>query len=408
MRVAKSMLLSLLLVAVAAFSVRAEDDPKPPYLPVITPNGSTLPYKLVDGVKVFHLIAEPVKREFAPGLVVECWGYNGQTPGPTIEVVEGDRIRIYVTNKLEAPTSVHWHGIHLPNGMDGVSGLTQRPIKPGETFKYEYTLIQNGTFMYHSHFDEMVQMGLGMVGFLVVHPKGPEAKPVDRDFAIMLGEWFIPAGGTRPDPAVMTDFNYFTFNSRVFPGTMPLVVRKGQRVRIRIGNLSMDNHPIHLHEFPFRVTGIDGSSVPEEKQLASGVTIDVPPGSTRDIQFTADEVGDWALHCHKTHHTMSGMAHGMPNLIAVDQGKVEDKIAKLVPGYMAMGKSGMGDMMDMGQPKNILPMNYPGPFSSIEMGGMFTIVKVRENITTYDDPGWYKHPEGTVAGPVPESEVPKE
>ena len=124
------------------------------YTPVVTPNGSTLPWRVVDGVKVGHLVAEPCRREFAPGIVVDCWGYNGQTPGPTIEAVEGDRLRIYVTNRLPAPTTVHWHGILVPNGMDGVTGLNQKPIPPGETFKYEFRLRQSGTFMYHSHFDE--------------------------------------------------------------------------------------------------------------------------------------------------------------------------------------------------------------------------------------------------------------
>src|SRR5204862_2577327 len=123
------------------------------YTPVVTPNGATLPWKLVDGVKVFHLIAEEVDHEFAPGLMAKCWGYNGRTPGPTIEVVEGDRVRIFVTNKLGEPTSVHWHGIFLPNGMDGVAGLTQKAIEPGETYKYEFTLRQHGTHMYHPHFD---------------------------------------------------------------------------------------------------------------------------------------------------------------------------------------------------------------------------------------------------------------
>ncbi|MGI8437964.1 MAG: multicopper oxidase domain-containing protein, partial [Chthoniobacterales bacterium] len=132
------------------------------YLPVVTPNGSTLPWKMVGGVKEFHLIAEPVKREFAPGMIVNCWGYNGQTPGPTIEAVEGERVRILVTNKLPEPTSVHWHGVILPNGMDGVGGVTQKHIQPGETYAYEFPLIQHGAQMYHPHSDEMTQMALGM------------------------------------------------------------------------------------------------------------------------------------------------------------------------------------------------------------------------------------------------------
>ena len=128
------------------------------YKPVTTLNGSALPWKMKKGVKEFHLIAEPVEREFAPGMMVRCWGYNGLTPGPTIEAVEGDRVRFLVTNKLPEKTSVHWHGILLPSGMDGVGGLSQPHIQPGETYAYEFTLRQHGTFMYHPHSDEMVQM----------------------------------------------------------------------------------------------------------------------------------------------------------------------------------------------------------------------------------------------------------
>src|SRR5712691_7579175 len=156
-------------------------EPGKDYTPVITPNGSTLPWKIIDGVKVYHLIAGEVRdHEFAPGLKAHCWGYNGQVHGPTIEAVEGDRVRIYVTNRLPAPTSVHWHGVLLPSGMDGVAGLSQRPIPPGE--------------MYNSHHDEMVQIGLGMTGLFVIHPRTREHPPIDRDFAIMLHEWRIDVG----------------------------------------------------------------------------------------------------------------------------------------------------------------------------------------------------------------------
>jgi FtsP/CotA-like multicopper oxidase with cupredoxin domain len=126
-------------------------EPGKDYTPVVTPNNVSLPWKIVDGVKVYHLVAEEVGHEFAPGLKAKCWGYNGHVHGPTIEAVEGDRVRIYVTNKLPAGTSVHWHGLLLPNGMDGVAGLNQRIIQPGETFRYEFTLRQHRTHKYHSH-----------------------------------------------------------------------------------------------------------------------------------------------------------------------------------------------------------------------------------------------------------------
>ncbi|MET0152806.1 MAG: copper oxidase [Candidatus Binatia bacterium] len=368
---------------------------------VVTPNGASLPFVMKDGVKEFRLIAEPVEREFAPGMKVKCWGYNGRTPGPTIEAVEGDRVRFLVANRLPESTSIHWHGIILPNGMDGVSGLNQREIRPGETYAYEFTLRQHGTHMYHPHADEMLQMAVGMMGMFVIHPRQREDPPVDREFALMLHAFAVHPGTYRPDPSIMTEFNMFTFNSRVFPGTEPLVVRAGQRVRIRIGNLSMDEHPIHIHGHSFRVTGTDGGPVPKSAQWPE-TTVLVPVGSTRDMEFVADNPGDWALHCHKSHHAMNAMGHGIPNVLGVDQSAVEKRIAELLPGYTAMGESGMAEhsahAQHMPGPKNTLPMmRGRGPFGPLDMGGMFTVVKIRDGITGYDDPGWYRHPPGTVA-----------
>lgn len=382
------------------------------YTPVVTLNGSTLPWYMDNGVKVFHLIAEPVKREFAPGMVVNCWGYNGQTPGPTIEAVEGDRVRILVTNKLPEKTSVHWHGIFLPNGMDGVAGLNQPHIPPGKTFVYEFTLRQNGSFMYHSHSDEMLQMALGMMGMFVIHPRTPQAPRVDRDFCIMLHSWDIDPGTYTPNPAEMLMFNMWTFNSRVFPGIDPIVVRLGDRVRIRLANLSMTSHPIHLHGHTFYVTGTDGGWLPSSAFWPEATT-NVPVGSIRAIEFIADSPGDWAFHCHKSHHTMNAMGHAIPNMLGVNQKGVAEKIGALLPDYMAMGESGMGDMtmmqeMGMPLPENTLPMvTGDGPFGPIEMGGMLTVVKIRDDIAPgdYRDPGWYQHPPGTVAYELEEKKV---
>jgi FtsP/CotA-like multicopper oxidase with cupredoxin domain len=380
---------ALILTAALALPVAAAQ----PYVPVVTPNGSTLPYKLDRGVKVFHLVAEQVKREIAPGMVINAWGYNGQTPGPTIEAVEGDRVRILVTNHLPEDTSVHWHGVLLPNGMDGVQGLNQPHIKPGETFAYEFTLRQSGTQMYHPHADETLQMALGMEGFFIIHPRKERVR-VDRDFAVFLHEWDVPFGAATPNPATMLDFNLFTFNARAYPGTAPLVAKRGQRVRVRLANLSMDSHPIHIHGVHFVESGTDGGPTPLSAQVRE-TTVNVPPGTTRDIEFV------WAMHCHKTHHTMNQMAHDVPNLTGVDQQEVEKKVQALLPGYMAMGQTGTGDMMDMGHPRNTLPMmTGEGQFGSLDMGGMFTVVKVREGISSYDDPGNYQNPPGTVAHKV--------
>jgi FtsP/CotA-like multicopper oxidase with cupredoxin domain len=368
-----------------------------PKTPVITPSGSTLPWEMKNGVKEFRLVAEPIEREFAPGMKVKCWGYNGATPGPTIEAIEGDRVRILVTNKLPEPTSVHWHGVILPNGMDGVGGLTQRHIRPGETYAYEFTLRQHGTQMYHPHSDEMVQIAFGLMGMFVIHPKSGER--VDRDFILMTHEWAIHPGSYRPDPSIMTDFNIFTINGRIYPATAPLVAKTGERVRIRFGNLSMDTHPMHLHGHSFQVTGTDGGPIPPSAQWPQ-TTVPVPVGSTRDIVFVADNPGDWALHCHKSHHTMNAMGHSIPNLVGVNAENVEEKIRTALPGYMAMGTEGMGGMqgMTMQGPENMVPMLAgDGPFGPIEMGGMFTLFKVRNKLANYDDPGWYEHPEGTTA-----------
>jgi len=370
---------------------------------VVTPNGSTLPLRVVDGVKVGHLVAEPIDHEFAPGLRAHCWGYNGGTPGPTIEVVEGDRLRLYVENRLPEPTTVHWHGVIVPNGMDGVAGLTQPAIEPGETYAYDFTVRDPGTFMYHPHFDEMTQMGLGMVGMFVVHPKRPRGPRVDRDFVLMTHEWKLEVGASRPDPLAMNDFNVLTFNSKAFPGTQPLLVGVGERVRIRFGNLSaMDHHPVHLHGANFVVTATDGGYVPASAQHPD-TTVLVPTGATRVIEFVPREPGDWAMHCHMTHHIMTQMGHGLPSLIGVDTAALDARMRRVLPAYMSMGQQGMGGMGDMGMrvPKNSLPMGGgSGPFGAIDMGGMFTVIKVRHSPETADPSGFYEHPAGSVAGPA--------
>ncbi len=369
---------------------------------VHTPNGTTLPFRVVDGVKVGHLVAEELDHEFTSGVRARCWGYNGGTPGPTIEAIEGDPLRIYVTNRLPEPTTVHWHGLILPNGMDGVAGLTQRPIPPGETYVYEFVVRNPGTFMYHPHFDEMTQMALGMMGMFIVHPRRPRGPRVDRDFALMTHEWRLDVGARRPDPNEMKDFNILTFNSKAFPATEPLVVGKGERVRIRFGNLSaMDHHPIHFHGLFFHETATDGGYVPESAKRPE-TTVLVPVGSTRVIEFVPTEPGDWAMHCHMTHHVMMQMGHAR-SMVGADTRRLDQRMSRVVPGYMSMGQNGMGGMgeMDMPVPPNSAPMRGGrGPFSYIDMGGMFTILKVRDDVASADANGWYSHPAGSVAGPA--------
>jgi hypothetical protein len=362
-----------------------------PYRPVVTLNGWTLPFRMNQGVKEFHLIAEPVVREMAPGFKVNMWGYNGQSPGPTIEVVEGDRVRIFVTNRLPEPTTIHWHGQRLPNGMDGVSGVNQPPIGVGKTFVYEFVARRPGTFMYHPHADEMVQMAMGMMGFWVTHPRQKHAliDDVQRDYCFLLNAFDVEPGSATPSINTMLDFNIWAFNSRVFPGLSPLVARLGDRVRVRVGNLTMTNHPIHIHE----------------------VTTDIAVGQMRQIEFLADEPGDWAMHCHKSHHTMGAMGHDVPTMIGVDHKGLVRRLQSVAPDFMVMGERGMYDMkeMEMELPPNTFPMmTGTGQFGPIGMGGMFTLLKVRadQKADDYSDPGHYRYPAGTVAyefsGALPE------
>ncbi len=374
-----------------------------PYNPVVTLNGWTCPWRMNNGVKEFHLVAEPVVREIAPGMRATLWGYNGQSPGPTIEVVEGDRLRLFVTNKLPEHTTMHWHGQRLPNGMDGVGGLTQPQIPVGKTFVYEFVARRPGTFMYHPHADEMTQIAMGMMGLWVTHPKAkhPLISEVQRDFCFLLGAYDIDPGSSTPIVNTMLNFNLWTWNSRAFPGIDSLNVRLGDKVRIRVGNLTMTSHPIHLHGHEFTVTGSDGGPWPLAARVPE-VTTDIGVGQMRQLEFVADEEGDWALHCHKSHHTMNPMGHTVPTMIGVDHRGLVQKIQKLVPDYMVMGERGMADMgeMEMPIPQNTLPMmTGTGPYGPVEMGGMFSTLKVRKNQPAgdYKDPGWYRQPAGTRA-----------
>jgi FtsP/CotA-like multicopper oxidase with cupredoxin domain len=387
--------------------------PPPPngahFQPVATLNGWSLPWRMRNGVKEFHLVAEPVVREIAAGMHANLWGYNGQSPGPTIEVVEGDRVRMFVTNRLPEHTTIHWHGQRLPNGMDGIAGLNQPPIEPGKTFVYEFVAQRSGTFMYHPHADETTQMAMGMMGFWVTHPKDPGFMPVDRDYVFLLNAYDIDPGTFTPKVSTMLDFNLWTFNSRAFPGTSPMVARLGERVRVRVGNLTMTNHPIHLHGHEFEVVGTDGGWTTPASRWPE-VTTDIAVGQMRAIEFTAAAAGDWAFHCHKSHHTMNAMNHSLPTMLGVEQDDLAKKIGALVPQYMNMSGDMSGMSMDMPLPPNTLPMmSGNGPFGNIAMGGMFTVMKIRAHLTrgVYADPGWYEAPPGTRAH-VWEEETPPE
>lgn len=318
----------------------------------VTPNVKNAKYELKDGVKTFHLTAEQVKQEVSDGVYMKAWGYNGGTPGPTIVVHKGDKVRVVVKNDLKVPTTVHWHGLIVPNKMDGVPGLENSPkIKPGDTFTYEFTVKQVGTFMYHSHVNPAKQEMMGLNGMLIALPeKGNkiDGVKVDRDYSIMLNEWSLegkpsgdmkgmdmsgmnmgkdssPKDGNKDNMSGMKSFeegkvppgvynvnpeammwNVFTFNGKQFPATQPMEVKKGETVLLRLGNISMQNHPIHLHGHNFKVVAKDGTPLPKSAQYEAN-TIDVAPGETYDVVFEADNPGTWIIHCHLPHHT-AGMS----------------------------------------------------------------------------------------------------
>jgi FtsP/CotA-like multicopper oxidase with cupredoxin domain len=294
-----------------------------------TPGLPNLGFEMIGGVRTYTLIAQPVEQVLTDGQPMDMsivpemnrfmgamnhnrpqtlrvWGYNGSSPGPVMEAIEGEPIRVILKNELPEPTSIHWHGVDLPNSMDGAGGLTQPPVMPGESFTYEFTPKQNGTVMYHSGFNMMKQDSYGLAGMLIIHPKtAPTEEPkVDRDIAILLQEWAVLPGSS--DPNVMSmDFNWFTFNGKAAPSIPTITIQQGERVRLRFGNLSMDSHPIHLHGYVWDVTGTEGGRIPLAAQL-KGSTIAVDPGTTRDVEFTANNPGLWRIHCHKLHHIANG------------------------------------------------------------------------------------------------------
>src|SRR6201997_4020366 len=292
---------------------------------VETPDIPQLPWRMDGGIKEFHLIAEPVKQEIVPGRVIDLWGYNGSAPGPTIQVNQGDHVRLIVDNHPPEATSMHWHGFEVPVEMDGSPGSSQDPIPPGGRFVYEFTLHQEGTYFYHSHM--AMQEMMGMIGAFIMHPREPYKLRVDKDFAIILQEYAILPNITVPNSMNM-EFNWLTLNGRAAPATTPLIVRHGERVRIRLINLGMDHHPIHLHGHQFVVTGTEGGRQPEST-WGRGNTVLVGVAQSRDIEFVANNPGDWMLHCHLPHHMMNQMSstavrmtrrNGMPAGLDMERG----------------------------------------------------------------------------------------
>ena len=276
----------------------------PGVVAVVTPDVPDMPWTLENGVKVFNISVGLVRTEFVPRRVVDGWGFNGSIPGPTIQVNDGDRVRLIVENKLPELFSMHWHGIEVPNNMDGMPGISQDPIVPGGKFVYEFTLRQNGTFFYHSHMP--MQEMMGTIGLFIVHPRRAYTPAVDRDFGIVLQEWAILPNNTIPNSLAM-EFNWLTLNGKAGPATTPMLCKLGERVRIRIVNLGMDHHPMHIHGHQFEVTGTEGGRV-RTTAVEPANTVLVGVAQARDIEFVANNPGDWHFHCHMPHHMMNQMA----------------------------------------------------------------------------------------------------
>lgn len=262
-----------------------------------------LSYTMENGEKVFHLIAQPIKWNILKDTTVTAWTYNETVPGPMIHVTEGDKVKIILKNTLPEPTTIHWHGILVPNDMDGIPNETQKPIQPGESFTYEFVAKPAGTFWYHSHFDPDKQISVGLSGAFIIDPAGGEVNKPDIDKVLLLNEWRVIDGQTYAAmPATGMDGNFFTINGKSFPDTEQINVKVGQKVRLRFIGAGQMAHPMHLHGFPFKVVATDGNSVPEAAQISKDV-INVSPGERYDVEFTPDRPGKWMLHCHISHHT---------------------------------------------------------------------------------------------------------
>jgi FtsP/CotA-like multicopper oxidase with cupredoxin domain len=251
--------------------------------------------KMRGGVKVYELTCTEVQWEVETGKRVKAWTYNGQVPGPQFRVKEGDRVRVNVKNDLPQSTSVHFHGVEMPNDMDGVPFITQPPIKPGETFSYEFTVPNAGSHMYHSHHNAAYQVGLGLLGAFIVEPKDTKAEPkVDVDYVMILND------GSHG----------YTINGKSFPCTEPVVAKLGQTVRIRFMNEGMMIHPMHLHGMHMTVIAKDGWDQPAPWKCD---TLNIAPGERWDVLVKANNPGTWAFHCHILPHAES--EHGMFGMV---------------------------------------------------------------------------------------------
>ena len=366
-----------------------------PLPPMESPNIPDLPFTMDGGSKVFRLIAEPVKRRIVPWKTLDVWGYNGSCPGPTIQVQQGDRVRIHLENRLPESTTMHWHGLEVPIEQDGVPYISQKPIAPGETYTYEFTVHQEGTFFYHAH--SAMQEMIGMIGMFVAHPQEGHTPQVDHDYGIVLQEWAVLPNSTVPNTAGM-EYNWLTFNGVAAPLTTPLIARLGSRVRLRFVNLGMDHHPIHLHGNQFVITGTEGGRAPESTWYP-GNTVLIGVAQSRVVEFEAKYPGAWMIHCHLPHHMMNSMMDLLADRQIMTSDQTEDAAlqqmqilanrakfehrhpspvapdANKVPGFPqdAFMEMGMDELVQTPEALG-LPANW-----SAGMMGMMTMVRVLQD-----------------------------
>jgi FtsP/CotA-like multicopper oxidase with cupredoxin domain len=261
--------------------------------------------RIEDGVKVFDLETSVIRWQILPSVAVNAYAYNGQVPGPTLRFRRGDRVRINVTNRLPDTTTVHWHGLVLPNVMDGPANITQKPIERGNVYRYEFTAVQSGSFFYHSHDHVDRQQALGLYGALIIDPASPADEiAADHEYTIQLQEWLIREGLTYPAmPMDGGQPNYFTINGRAFPSTDMIKMKVGETLKVRfIGSNSGFIHPMHIHGGPFVVVARDGETLAPSDRFKAD-TVNVGPGQRYDVIWTALKPGKWMIHCHISHHT---------------------------------------------------------------------------------------------------------
>jgi manganese oxidase len=278
--------------------------------PVVTTEVGDLSYTMDGDTKVFHLVAEVLRQKIHPDKTIDAWGFNGSAPGPTIQVNQGDHVRVIFDNHLPEPSSIHWHGFEDMVGYDGMPGISQEPVKPGGRFVYEFDIHQAGTYFYHSHM--AMQEMTGMLGGFIMHPSTPYHPHCDKDFLLHLQEYAVLPNNTVPNTMNM-EYNWLLLNGKAGPASTPLIVRLGDRVRLRFVNLGMDHHPMHLHGYTFHVTGTEGGRI-QESAWWPGNTVLVGVAQARDVEITANRPGDWMLHCHLPHHMMNQMSSNVGSM----------------------------------------------------------------------------------------------